>query len=154
MNISEEEYAELLRRRAPTANPVRRKVPLESEIERDCTQVLIHDGWRPLKTDPVSDRRRGKGFGELGMADYLYIRYQDAVAGITSGRTWTTVECRANSQVLWIEWKRETGEAAPHQLKWHERERANGALTLIAGIDFPATVEGFMEFYAKSGLKR
>jgi hypothetical protein len=37
--------------------------------------MLVQDGWRALKTSPVSRRARGVGFGELGMADYLYIRY-------------------------------------------------------------------------------
>ena len=46
----------------------------EAELERTCTNMLVLDGWRALKTNPVSRRARGAGFGELGMADYLYIR--------------------------------------------------------------------------------
>ena len=38
-------------------------------------EYLQLDGWRPIRTDPVSDRARGKGFGELGMPDYLFLRY-------------------------------------------------------------------------------
>lgn len=168
MNVSEEQYAEMLRRveanresayettsMVPmqlfkTEKPKRRKVTSESEIERDCTQILIHDGWRPLKTDPVSDRRRGKGFGELGMADYLYIRY--GAPGFSDNQQYAMAH--ASAQVLWCEFKREDGSAKPHQLKWHQRERQRGALTLIAGVDFEASVEGFMDFYNRSGLKR
>jgi hypothetical protein len=32
--------------------------------------------------------------------------------------------------------------------------RARGALTLIAGEDFPASVDGFRCWYAASGLRR
>ena len=41
-----------------------------------------------------------------------------------------------------------------HQVAWHQRERARGALTLLAGVDFPATIEGFAEWYRASGLMR
>jgi len=33
-------------------------------------------------------------------------------------------------------------------------ERKRGALTLIAGQDFPATIEGFKAWYIGSGLNR
>ncbi len=125
----------------------------EADIESACTKLLEDDGWqRSLRTDPVSDRGRGKGFGELGMADHLYIRY----------------ECRnsepnvlalpaiqlALSETMWIEYKSAKGKPADHQIKWHTKERARGALTIIAGIDFPASVAGFVEWYRKSGLNR
>lgn len=107
-------------------------------IEAECTKLLEEDGWRALRTDPVSDRGRGKGFGELGMADHLYIRYH--YAPLVS--------------VLWIEFKSASGKPKKHQLDWHAKERARGALTLIAGVDFPASVEGFKGWYANSGLRR
>lgn len=161
--ISEEDYQDMLARTQgfgsalqkalATTKPKRRKVTSEAEIERDCTQILIHDGWRPLKTDPVSNRGRGKGFGELGMADYEYIRYRPICR--THGANRCDLICGAqNVELIWIEWKREDGTAAEHQIEWHERERAKGALTLIAGIDFTASVEGFAEWYGKSGLRR
>jgi hypothetical protein len=57
---------------------------------------------------------------------------------------------------MWIEWKRvRNGKATKTSLKqdaWHARERARGFLTLRAGIDFPATISGFQEFYRQSGL--
>jgi hypothetical protein len=123
-----------------------RVIAFEAEIERTCTNILIHDGWRALKTDPVSDRRRGKGFGELGMADYLYLRY------------WLP-HMRPIGEIMWIEWKRRTEsgadtKAAAHQKEWHEQERLKGAMVLVAGEDFPATVVGFCAWYEKSGLKR
>ncbi len=118
----------------------------EADIERTCTEFLQWDGWRALKTDPVSRREWGKGFGEVGMADHLYIRYGRGIGGVpTHG---------GNDVVLWIEWKRKHGKAAQHQLTWHRLERLRGALTLIAGMDFEASVEGFKAWYRSSGLQR
>jgi hypothetical protein len=110
----------------------------ESLIEAECCKLLEEDGWRILKTDPVSDRGRGKGFGEAGMADSLAIRY---------GR-------QPAAEILWIEWKAPGGRVKKHQTSWHARERARGAMTAIAGVDFPASVQGFKAWYAASGLQR
>jgi hypothetical protein len=127
----------------------------ESQIARTCSDLLQADGWRMLITDPVSDKSRGKGFGELGMADRLYIRYKLAwYAATPTGE----IEPLAWAEVMWIEWKRtvrgKATKATPHQKQWHAAERARGALTLIAGEDFPATIEGFCSWYEASGLKR
>jgi hypothetical protein len=116
----------------------------ERDIERTCTDFLALDGWRALKTDPVSRREWGKGFGEKGMADHIYIRY-------ALGRRLSILGA---SETLWIEWKRYGGKVAQHQREWHLLERRRGALTLIAGEDFPATIEGFQSWYRSSGLMR
>jgi hypothetical protein len=58
------------------------------------------------------------------------------------------------SQVMFIEWKRKRGKTMQHQHEWHQAERARGALTLIAGIDFEASTDGFMDWYYRSGLAR
>ena len=129
---------------------------LEAEIERQCTAILKADGWRPLRTDPVSDRKRGKGFGELGMADHLYIRYlKNAEIHIPrdGGRTRIVLK-EPGAEVLWIEFKRPGEHPAPHQVAWHMAERARGALTLVAGQDFPADFDGFVAWYRNSGLLR
>ena len=118
---------------------------LELDLARACTDLLKLDGWRALKTDPVSRREWGKGFGEVGMADYLYIRYYSQQASYP----W-----KALAEVIWIEWKIPTGRVAPKQHAWRERERSRGALSLIAGVDFHASLEGFCRFYAQSGLQR
>lgn len=122
------------------------KLISERDIERTCSDWLALDGWRPLKTDPCSDRARGKGFGELGMADRLYLRYW--------GKAKRDEHIRGMGEMLWVEWKGPKGKPRPHQLAWHEAERARGALTLIAGVDFPASIDGFMEYYRKSRLLR
>jgi hypothetical protein len=111
----------------------------EATIEAECCKLLAGDGWRILKTNPVSDRRRGKGFGELGMADTLAVRY---------GRQGAACE------VLRIEWKARGGRVRKHQAAWHARERARGAMTAIAEADFSPSVEGFAGWYRASGLAR
>jgi hypothetical protein len=116
----------------------------EADIQRTITDLLELDGWRHIKTDPVSDRARGKGFGEKGMADDLYIRYNPSPMWVAPGA----------AQVLWIEHKRPKGVVPQHQKDWHAAERARGALTLIAGQDFPASVDGFWDWYRASGLMR
>jgi hypothetical protein len=115
----------------------------ESDIERTCSEYLQWDGWRVLKTDPVSNRGRGKGFGEIGMADCLYIRYLPYLSADP-----------AAAEVLWIEWKRPKNKLTPAQIAWHTAERARGAKTAAATWDFPPTIDGFIEWYQRSGLRR
>lgn len=129
----------------------------EAQLQTYGTQLLEADGWRALRTDPVSRREWGKGFGEKGMADMLYVRYLDDalvhIAANTDDPPSTNVMlsiCR----VMWIEWKRKGGKVAAHQTAWHELERKRGALTLIAGENFEATPESFYEWYKNSGLMR
>lgn len=121
----------------------------EQDLEQACSDLIAYDGWRPLKTDPVSDRYRAKGFGELGMADRLYIRYE-----MEGPRLSDSIADRAWCQLMWIEWKRRGGKAKPHQIEWIAAERARGALVLLAGVDFPADFDGFLAWYRKSGLMR
>lgn len=146
----------------------------ERDIERTCTDLLALDGWRCLKTDPVSRREWGKGFGEKGMADCLYIRYRqnpedrtETIAhptgeergrGIHAGREKVLVtyipHFYLGCDVLWIEWKKPSGKLHVHQKEWHDSERYRGAVTWIAGVDFPATFDDFLAFYRNSGLNR
>lgn len=110
----------------------------EAHIQATCTDWLALDGWRCVRTD--MPHLRGLGVSEPGMADSLYIRYCHVLK-----------EC---CDLMWIEWKKKGGKAAQHQQDWHAKERARGALTLIAGENFPASIEGFANWYAKSGLQR
>jgi hypothetical protein len=153
---TEQDYADYLAQRRretlPDAPPAV-ETRSEAQIEAEVTKLLEEDGWRALRTDPVSDRGRGKGFGEVGMADHQYVRY-----GLITPHP-VRAECfwgnaRACAEVLWVEFKAPGGKPKKHQLAWHNRERARGALTLIAGVDFPASVEGWKQWYAASGLQR
>lgn len=153
MNWTEEAYAEhMTKLKQPIEPQPVTASPLESLIEAECTKILEEDDWRALRTDPVSDRIRGKGFGELGMADHLYMRYDPMDTGGTPLAP--SPADRSYAQILWIEFKRPGEKAQKHQAAWHIRERARGALTLIAGEDFEATVDGFRKWYAASGLRR
>jgi len=125
----------------------RRPKLLESDIQRQISEFLELDGWRALRTDPCSDRARGKGFGEVGMADHLYIRYPTTEFQMEYG-----LSRGSFCQVLWIEHKRPDGRASDKQKQWHMAERARGALTLIAGEDFEPSLDGFLAWYHHSGL--
>jgi hypothetical protein len=120
----------------------------EAHVQETVTSLLEWDGWRPIRTDPVSDRSRGKGFGELGMPDYLYVRYLrgDRIEFPQHG---TAVLKEPAAEVLWIEFKAPGKAAKPHQLAWHEAERARGALVLV--VD---DIDSFFQWYAQSGLQR
>jgi len=147
VNWTEEQLAEWIRQRQmekenPLPAPSSASDDPEDLIEAECTSLLEQDGWRALRTDPVSDRSRGKGFGEIGMADHLYMRPRK---GPDAG---------ANAEVLWIEYKRYRGPVRKGQIEWHTRERGRGFATWIAGIDFVASVAGFQTHYEKSGLMR
>jgi hypothetical protein len=126
----------------------------EAQIEKQCSDFLALDGWRSLKTDPCSNKEWGKGFGEKGMADHLYLRYWNKGDPRGPVHGFRTRVYDPQAEVLWIEWKRPGGKAAPHQRVWIEAERARGALVLLAGEDFSATFDGFVSWYRASGLLR
>jgi hypothetical protein len=142
-------------------------IPLkERDIERTCTEMLMLDGWRELKTEAISERSfiarviakvradkilgqysvlleavmrscaRAAGVGELGMADHLYIRYACDEPWKRKTADIRDRVWRAHADVLFVEYKRPKGNATAHQRAWHAAERARGALTWIAGEDF------------------
>ena len=117
----------------------------EKDVQIGCTAFLELDGWRAIRTDPVSDRKRGKGFGELGMPDYLYVRYLPPLSGYKDPPDVATLH-----QLLWIEFKAPGKKPLKHQLEWHARESNRGALVLV--VD---GFEGFRAWYVnESGLNR
>ena len=121
----------------------------EADIERTITEWLALDGWIGLKTSPVSNRARGAGFGEVGMADYQYRRFQD-LPGTLPG----TIPWLAQCELFWIEFKRPKGVHGRHQIAWQDREDARGALVLALGRDVAPTIEAVQEWYRGSGLMR
>ena len=130
------------------ANPSPSPDRLEAPIQSECLNILERDGWRTLITNPCSDRSKGKGFGEVGMADALAIRYRRTVAASYTG-------FETDASVLWLEFKRgKGGILSKAQRAWHIRERARGALTVILGEDCTASVESFTAWYRASGLQR
>lgn len=122
----------------------------EAQIQSACVELMALDGWRHFKMEPISRREWGKGTGELGMPDSLFIRYGKWQGWMPA----TEAQSLVMTQLMFVEWKKRGGKAAQHQLDWHAKERARGALVLLAGVDFPASVEGFWKFYEASGLMR
>lgn len=133
----------------PKSAAVKRPRISEAHVQAAVVTMLELDGWRPIRTDPVSDRGRGKGFGELGMPDYLFIRY------VRNGDKRLGVDSRGFqvhlplAEVLWIEFKAAGEKPKSHQTTWHDSERARGALVMIFD-----SLDSAREWYKGSGLMR
>lgn len=152
MNWSEEalaaHYAGLKQPQPGAETPLPAVERSEFSIQEECVKFMQEDGWRALRTDPVSDRGKGKGFGEVGMADYLFLR----PLWVRGNRDGNSTLC--DSECLWVEFKARKGKLSMLQNIWHRNERARGFLTWIASVDFPASVDGFRTHYEASGLMR
>lgn len=111
----------------------------EEHIQRTVKEFLEWDDWRSLRTEHAIERdKNGKvkrKVGELGMPDYLFIRY----------RPWEI----DSAQVIWIEFKSPGEKPTQEQLKWHKAERDRGALVLV--VD---DIDAFVQWYKQSGLQR
>ena len=119
--------------------------PSEAQIQKQIDDFLELDGWRIIRTD--LPHLRGLGVQEKGIPDRLYLRYRGPVSrffdlGMGFG------------SILWIEHKKPRGRLSEHQKAWRRHERASGALVIVAGEDFPASLDGFHAWYKKSGLQR
>jgi hypothetical protein len=111
----------------------------ESAIQAAIRDYLALDGWRVFETDR-NRRHQETGsvrhpLGEAGMADLLAVRYAPAA-------------------VLWIEVKRKGGHVEPQQRLWHAVERERGATVVVLGEDCSASINGWLNWYARSGLMR
>lgn len=121
----------------------------EADVQQAVVQFLELDGWRSIRTDPVSDRARGKGFGEVGMPDYLFVRYEASHFCQTDLPPACLIARGAWARVLWIEFKRAGQKPKPHQQAWIDAERTRGALVMV--VD---DVDAFRHWYFTSGLNR
>lgn len=126
--------------------------PMERHLQDAASHILQLDGWRYFKMEPISRREWGKGTGEKGMPDGLYIRYGEREALRRNQHQPGTMAMLCS--VMWIEWKRRGRKPKPHQIAWHLAERARGGFVACAGVDFEASLEGFLEWYEASGLCR
>lgn len=118
----------------------------ERDIQRTVVEFMQLDGWRAIRTDPVSDKSRGKGFGEKGMPDYLFLRYDIELPGAA----WRNESYDSSiAQVIWVEFKAKGKKREKHQQDWYEREAHQGALVLV--VD---DIDDFTRWYLESGLNR
>ncbi len=108
---------------------------LEKSINSGIRTILELDGWHVFAMETLWREDWKKGTGEPGMCDLLALRYDP-------------------DKILWIEGKRPYGIVAPNQRIWHAAERKRGAMVWVAGEDFEASVDGFLEKYKASGLCR
>lgn len=128
----------------------------EAHIQATCTAWLELDGFYALRTDPVSRREWGKGFGEPGMADYQYTRSEPLGACDECGppglsKCWN---CAASCSQFYVEWKKDGGKQAQNQKDWKAKMQALGFVVITAGVEFHSSITGFCDWYAASGLQR
>ena len=131
----------------------------EKDIQKTVTDHLKSEGWRVFEFEHEFSERKKKTLGEPGMPDILAIQYEVTPIDTEGFSKRLRDRCAAGAIVLWIELKRidkrgRTTKAGAHQKAWHEAERARGALVVVAGEDFPASIEGWMAWYTASGLAR
>lgn len=134
----------------PAESATRRETALtitEAHVQQTVREFLELDGWRAIRTDPVSDRTRGKGFGEVGMPDCLFLRYLHYCQGPGCSGVNCIPSHEVKAQVMWIEFKRPGQKPKPHQTRWIEAERARNALVLV--VD---DIDAFIAWYKASGL--
>lgn len=113
----------------------------EAHIVTAVKDFLAADRWRALKMEPISRREYGKGTGEIGMPDYLFLRYLEPGDEKPQKRVW--------SEVLWVEFKAPGKRPSLKQIEWHAYEAMRGALVHV--VD---DVDKFIEWYYDSGLSR
>jgi spermidine synthase len=120
---------------------------LEKDIQRACEDILLLDGWEIIRREKQWSEKKKKATGELGAADCMAVRYDNAGMHRYCIRVW--------AEVLHIEWKRpKTGKLRTSQRIWHDAKRKQGAVTWIAGEQFEPTYESFKAHYEASGLCR
>ena len=122
---------------------------LEKHVQKACEDLLELDGWRLFRLEQNWSERKRKIVGEPGAPDCMAVRYLAGHKDYGQGRGFRPCDC----QVLLIEWTRPGGRPWADQLSWRETERLRGAESVIAGLDFRADVEGFLEWYTASGLR-
>jgi hypothetical protein len=135
------------RARVSGARETNQRLTTEAHVQQTVVQFLELDGWRALRTDPVSDRSRGKDFGEIGMPDYLFLRYCGPIREAAYPGDWDGTRVATN--ILWIEFKRKGAKPKRHQVRWKDMEASRGALILL--VD---DIDEFTRWYKTSGLCR
>ena len=120
-----------------------KRSPSEKEIQQQVDEYLALDNWRVFRTD--LPHLRGLGVQEPGIPDRQYVRYLYPAPAANA---------HDYCQMFWVEHKKRGGKAGEHQKAWHERERALGALVIVAGTDFDASLDGFVRWYEQSCLQR
>lgn len=101
----------------------------EADVTEQVCQFLGAEGWRGYRMN-VGGMENTPGnyvrFGETGVPDWLFIRYGAAPTAMDNA-----AQYRVRADVLWIEMKAPNKKPEPHQLAWHEAERARGALVKV-----------------------
>ncbi len=128
----------------------------EADVTRQVCDFLEAEGWRGVRMNvggmsyrAITKKTGWAGgdvvdryvaFGEPGMPDWLFIRYDDkprrGPAEFRRGARDSDPKInadfwRSRCCVMWIEMKGPGKKPSAHQLAWHEAERTRGALVKV-----------------------
>ena len=106
-------------KKAPSA-----KRELERDVTKRVKEYLELRGWRGVRFQRTVIPSQFQS-GEPGQADFLFVRYKKLPDGNPS----------AAVDLIWIEFKANTGHLGPKQVAWIEREKGRGAVVEV--VDDP-----------------
>jgi hypothetical protein len=121
--------------RRPTKKAVQRE--LEKHFQSWACDFMEWHGWRNIRNNPVFAMTIGGAVvrsNEKGAPDNVFLYYFG-----------TKQSPSAVCLVLWIEWKREGEDPDEHQIKWHVKERARGALIWVVEANREAFEKAYYE---------
>ena len=104
----------------------------EADVTRQVCDFMAAEGWRGVRMNVgvATNLATGKqvAFHEKGMPDWQFIRYE--YRELRRGDVGADYFL-ASVKLIWIEFKAPGKKLKPHQLAWHEAERARGALVKV-----------------------
>jgi hypothetical protein len=115
----------------------------ERHVQETVSAFLILKGWRAFRMEMTVQRERRRAVGEIGMPDYLYIRYAYVPPAKLSENEYFL---RSSADVMWIEFKRsKSHKPTKDQAAWHAAEHDRGALVKV--VD---NIDEFIAWYNTS----
>ena len=108
----------------------------ERDVTRQVRDFLEAHGWRAVRMQVARIATVSGGFevGELGMPDYLFLRYEADIPDLAleSHVDFQPDSLPAVCQALWVEVKALGKRLSPAQVAWHQAERWRGATIVVA----------------------
>lgn len=108
----------------------------ESDVSKQVKTFLEYHGWRAIRMQVASVARpTGGGFhvGEVGMPDYLFLRYEDSIPPLEQpDYDWHPRALPGCCQHLWVETKAPGKKRSAAQEAWAQNEQIRGAVGVVA----------------------
>ena len=107
----------------------------EREVTAKCICWLEAKGWRCLRMQSGRYRGRARSFvnvGEIGMADWLCIDYEEGTSPPEADEEYFTSDIRLRPSKFWLEIKAPGKQISPKQRVWIKAEEERGGTIIIA----------------------